>query len=491
MIHRLEFRQGKFNYWLAKSLEQASEAAIAGSLAHAVEAVFYKALDKISLYYMLIATKLFHGVLMSSESTKCHKIMPEEVWLWKIIEEQIEQELALHDYQEIHLSVLQDYTHFKQSRDSWAELCPGSNIFHNSLRVCRPDQAQSSLSLRPEGTISVLHSTAATLHNGDIKRYYYQGPMFRLDQDSQPMEFYQLGVELIGSASVLADSEIISLGFRLCKSLGLGDVSLRLNNYGCPQCRHRYLTVLKDHLQAHKQDYCHICLTALNNNPFAQTNCLDPDCRKSLMGSLKLTDYLCDECKDNYARIKKIQANLAHSYECDPYLLKDYSYYGQTVFDFVLKNNGSSIVLGGGGRYDELSLQMFGKVIPAVGFSLNIDTIFEVLLEREIHNPSKSDFSVYLCTQSENMEMMMLQIANELHSSGVKTVLAMDEEQDLDRQILKASAKDCSLLFSLREDNIRDGKVLLYNLAKEHQEYVALTQLTDAVLLARKALINQ
>lgn len=427
---------------------------------------------------------------MPSESTKCHKIMPEDVWQWKIIEKQIERELALHDYQEIHLSVLQDYSHFKQSRDSWAELCPSSNIFHNSLKVCKPDQTQSTLSLRPEGTISVLHSTAATLLNGDIKRYYYQGPMFRLDKDAQPMEFYQLGVELIGSDNVLADSEVISLGLRLCKSLGLTDVSLKLNNYGCPQCRHRYLVAIKDHLQQHKQDYCHVCLTALNQNPFAQTHCVDTSCRKSLMESHKLTDYLCDGCKENYARIKKIQANLAHSYECDPYLMKNYSYYGQTVFDFVLKHNGSTIVLGGGGRYDELSLQMFGKVIPAVGFSLNIDTIFEVLKEREIHNPSNNDFSVYLCTQSENMEMMMLQIASELHASGVKTVLGMDG-QDLEQQILQAGKKDCSLLFSLREDNIRDGKVLLYNLAKEHQEYVALTQLTDAVLVARKALIDQ
>lgn len=428
---------------------------------------------------------------MPSESTKCHKIMPEDVWQWKIIEQQIERELALHDYQEIHLSVLQDYSHFKKSKDSWAELCPGSNIFHNSLKVCRPDQEQSTLSLRPEGTISVLHSTAATLLNGDIKRYYYQGPVFRLDQDGEPMEFYQLGVELIGSDNVLADSEVISLGLRLCKSLGLADVSLRLNNYGCPQCRRRYLAAIKDYLQEHKQDYCHVCLTALNQNPFAQTHCVDTACRKSLLESHKLEDYLCDSCKENYSRIKKIQANLAHSYECDPYLIKNYSYYGQTVFDFVLKNNGSSIVVGGGGRYDELSLQMFGKVIPAVGFSLNVDTIFEVLKERKIHNPGNDDFSVYLCTQSENMEMMMLQIASELHAAGVKTLLGMDDEQDLEKQILKASEKECSLLFSLREDNIRDGKVLLYNLAKEHQEYVALTQLTDAVLVARKALNNQ
>jgi histidyl-tRNA synthetase len=464
--------------------------AVRSSPGGAVEADFDKSLDKIGLYFTLIATKLIHGDLMPSESTKCHKIMPEDVWQWKIIEGQIERELALHDYQEIHLSVLQDYSHFKQSQDSWADLCPDSNIFHKSLQICRPDQTPLPYSLRPEGTISVLHSTAADLQSGDIKRYYYQGPMFQLDKDLQPMEFYQLGVELIGSGSVLADSEVISLGLRLCKSLGLGDVSLKLNNYGCAQCRHRYLEAIKDHLQQHKQDYCHDCVTALHKNPFAQTHCIDPQCHKSLIESHKLADYLCDSCKEDYARIKKIQANLAHDYECDPYLLKNFSYYGQTVFDYVLKNNGSSIVVGGGGRYDDLSLQMFGKLIPAVGFSLNIDTIFGVLKERGIHNRSNNDFSVYLCTQSENMEMMMLQIASELHASGVKTVQGLDE-QDLEKQILKADEKGCSLLFCLREENIRDGRVLLYNLAKEHQEYVALTQLTDAVLVARRALIDQ
>lgn len=427
---------------------------------------------------------------MPSEPIKFHKILPEDVWQWKMIEKQIEQELILHDYQEIRLSVLQDYSQSKQDAQAWKELHPQNSIFHKSLKLCRADESNTQLSLRPEGTISVLHSIASSLQDAAIKRYYYHGPMFCVDHDDQPKEFYQLGVELIGSDKVLADSEVISLGLRLCKSLGLADVSIKLNNYGCAKCRKDFFLAVQEYLKQHRQDYCLKCFTALSQDPFAQTHCLDAACRKSLMGGPKISDYLCDSCQENYHRIKKIQANLAHSYHCDPYLLKNYSYYDKTVFDFVLENNGSSIVVGGGGRYDELSSMVLGKDVPAVGFYLNMDVIFEVLKRRAIHSPDKGYFSVYLCTGSEDMELMMLQIASDLHPLGVKTVLAMDT-QNLEQQIMKAKQGGCSLLFSLREDNIRDGKVLMHNLAKDHQEYVALTQLTDAVLVAQKALNNQ
>lgn len=426
---------------------------------------------------------------MLSNSINFHHFMPDEVWRWKQIEQQIEQDLLLHDYQEIRLSVLEDYDLLRQGISAFSLLQEGADYQPKTLRLCSPNEDVSLITLRPEGTISVLRNSAAHLEEESLTRLYYMGPMFRFDSSMRPMEFYQLGVELLGSDSVLADSEVMSLGIRLCKSLNLGDVALRLNNFGCQKCRLEYFEAIKQYLKQHKKEYCASCWEALQAKPFEASNCNDPQCSESLAGGPKITDYLCEECQKNFSQIKKIQANLGHSYKCDPFLYKNFSYYNQTVFDFVLENNGSAIVLGGGGRYDDLSRLITGKNIPAVGFYLNLDLIFQVLKQRALHNPEPASFSVYLCSQSDDMEMMMLQIISELHALGVKTILGMDNEA-LESQIKKAKQNRCSVLLSLREDHIRDGKILMHNLAKEHHEYVPLTQMSDAILVARKALNN-
>jgi histidyl-tRNA synthetase len=83
--------------------------------------------------------------------------------------------------------------------------------------------------------------------------------------------------------------------------------------------------------------------------------------------------------------------------------------------------------------------------------------------------------------------MMTLQIAQELHAQGIKTIIS-PEISDLQTEIAKASAKSCQVMLILREDNIREGKVLLRNLQKEHQDYISLKDTLPAILLARKAL---
>jgi len=434
-----------------------------------------------------MTVNIIDGAEMSQQAHSFHEFMPADVWRWKMIEHQVDQVLALHDYEEIRLSVLQDYSVLYQGLTALMHQQQAEEAVRKTLNLCVPNDDISLISLRPEGTISVLHHTARVFQPGEIHRFYYHGPMFRLDKNQRPMEFYQLGVELLGSETILSESEVISLGIKLCEALGLGDVKLRINSYGCKQCRHKFFEEVENYLSSHQDDFCAKCYQSLRHNPFEDTHCDDPRCHHLIKEGPKITDHLCDRCKVDFARIKKIQANLGHRYTVDPFLYKNFSYYNETVFDFVLGNGKQDLTIGGGGRYDDLSELITGKRIPAVGFYLNMDTIFAVLKQRGLFNPLAQAFSVYLCAQSPDMEMMLLQIAHELHSLGVRTVLGIDHDP-LERQIRKARGKECALLFAIREENIRDGKILLHNLVKDHQEYIPLAQMVDAVLIARKAL---
>ncbi len=403
------------------------------------------------------------------------------------MENTFDHALNLHDYQEIRLSILQDHEVLHKGITALMAGREAEQVERRTINLCQPDGELSLLSLRPEGTISVLHHTAQNAQHGAINRYYYHGPMFRLDKDGRAMEFSQLGVELLGSDSILSENEIISLGMRILRELGFRDASLKLNSFGCESCRRKFFADVRTGLEQHASEYCAPCLEELRANPFAETICEDERCRHRIPPELSIEGYLCAKCRENFRRIKKIQANLGHRFRIDPLLFKNFAYYNETVFDFVIEQADGELTLGGGGRYDYLSSRITGRKIPAVGFYLDLDAIFRVMDARNLFRPVQKTFAVYLCAQSPEMEMMMLQIAQELHDEDIKTVLNTDI-QDTDAEIKSARAHNCEIMISIREDNVRDGKLLLHNLVRDNQDYVQLNQLTQSVRMAQKTL---
>lgn len=426
---------------------------------------------------------------MAAEQNTFHEFMPEDVWKWKYIEHRVEHALSLHDYEEIRLSVLQDHAVLVNGLTALMPPHEAESVVDKTLNINTPEQDISLISLRPEGTISVLHHTARIWRDGQVHRFYYHGPMFRKDRDGRPMEFFQLGVELLGSDSILSENEVISLGVNICKALGIADIRLRLNSFGCKDCRPGFFADIRKHMENHRQEYCRDCFEELGSNPFEDTGCQDSSCRHCVSDGPVISDYLCDKCRDNFSRIKKIQANLAHHYTVDRHLFKNFSYYNETVFDFVVGDNENEVLVGGGGRYDYLSEKITGKNIPAVGFYLNMDTIFALMNRRNLFRLPDQAFSVYLCAQSQNTEMILLQIAHELQGHGIRTVIST-EVCGSEEEHRQARKKACALMMCIREDNLRDGKILMHNLVKEDQDYIPLDQIGNAVLLARKALIR-
>ncbi|HRY83983.1 MAG TPA: ATP phosphoribosyltransferase regulatory subunit [Candidatus Cloacimonadota bacterium] len=424
---------------------------------------------------------------MPEKHSGFHEFMPEDVWKWKIIESRVEDLLALYNYQEIRLSILQDHKVLHDGITALMQEDQAQDVEDKVLSLSGPDQSISLLSLRPEGTISVLHHTAKLAAPGDLQRLYYHGPMFRKDKQGNPMEFYQLGIEYLGSDSVLSENEVISLGMRICKQLGLHDIYLELNSFGCQTCRRPFKAAIRTYLEEHRNALCAHCYKVLYANPNAETGCTEPECLEVMAAAPKISEFLCPTCKKNFSKVKQIQANLAHSYKVNPAMLKNFSYYNETVFDFLLKNNGKPVMIGGGGRYDYLAERITGRKIPAVGFYLNLDTIFELMQQRKLFSRNTSPFTVYLCAQTQDMDIMLLQLASELHDYGITTYVN-PEIQDTESERRNAAAQGASLMLILRDENIREGKILLHNLVKEYPAYIPLNQVVGEILLAQKSL---
>jgi histidyl-tRNA synthetase len=90
--------------------------------------------------------------------------------------------------------------------------------------------------LRPELTSPVCRLVTSDALSGLTRPYklYYFGPCFRYcrPQPGRYREFYQAGVELMGTADALADAEVVAVAVKTLRNLGIRDFRLRLGDVG-------------------------------------------------------------------------------------------------------------------------------------------------------------------------------------------------------------------------------------------------------------------
>ena len=171
------------------------------------------------------------------------------------------------------------------------------------------DDGDRSLTLRPEGTAGVVRAYIEHgMHNqAQPTKLYYINPTFRCEntQAGRQRQFHQFGIELFGTANPVADAEIISLASTLFDRLGITDLQLEINSIGCPTCRAKYHEALKAYFESSKDKLCETCLSRLEKNPMRILDCKSPICSKIAENAPKITDYLCDECKEHFENVQK------------------------------------------------------------------------------------------------------------------------------------------------------------------------------------------
>ena len=140
-----------------------------------------------------------------------------------------------------------------------------------------PDGKGRLTSLRPEATAGIMRAyIAASLNSKEqVSRLYTFGPMFRHErpQKGRMRQFHQIDCELLGSASPLADADVISLLEQFITSLGIGRLTLRLNSLGCSECRPKYREALIAYLEKHESELCEDCQRRLHTNPLRVLDC--------------------------------------------------------------------------------------------------------------------------------------------------------------------------------------------------------------------------
>ena len=301
------------------------------------------------------------------------------------------------------------------------------------------DKGGRSITLRPEGTAGAVRSY---LENGLcnealpqkvcylISCYRYEKP-----QAGRLREFHQFGVECFGSASPLADAEIIALAKSLFDTLGVKDLSLEINSIGCPTCRAEYHKALKEYFSSRKDELCDTCKSRLDRNPMRILDCKSPSCHEIAEGAPVVIDYLCDECKEHFENVQKYLKAQNIEYTINPQIVRGLDYYTKTVFEFVSNSIGAQGTVCGGGRYDGLVEELGGQHTPSLGFAMGIERLMLLMEAQGCEFPEAEKPDLFIVALGEKATLKAVEIAKDMREEGFSSLL------DLNQRSVRAQMK--------------------------------------------------
>ncbi|MBF0160450.1 MAG: histidine--tRNA ligase, partial [Magnetococcales bacterium] len=303
-------------------------------------------------------------------------ILPQESRRWQEVEAIARQVFAVYHYGEIRTPLFEKTQLFTRA------VGETSDIVEKEMYTFL-DRSGESISLRPEGTASVVRAFIEHgLQQNLPWRIYYMGPMFRYErpQKGRFRQFHQIGCELFGSSVPVADVEMMAMLMRFFNALGVSDrVQLELNSLGCPVCRPPFRYQLLTFLQQQQHDLCDLCQSRMERNPLRVLDCKQATCQSIVTTAPKMIDHLCNDCHEHFSGVMEYAQAIGLSFKLNPLMVRGLDYYTRTVFEVTTTALGSQNAVAAGGRYDGLVAEMGGGAIPAIGFAAGIERLVLLL----------------------------------------------------------------------------------------------------------------
>ncbi len=323
-----------------------------------------------------------------------------------------------YNFQEIILPFVEDVSLFIRS------VGEETDIVQKEMYIFE-DKGGRKVALRPEGTASAVRAyiEEKMYAKGGYQKIFYEGAMFRYErpQAGRYRQFHQIGAEIFGVESPLADAELIKMVKDILDSLKI-EARLEINTLGSFESRKEYIKVLKDYLHKHKEDFCEDCKKRIERNPLRVLDCKVETCKDITKDAPVLIDFLSEESLERYEKLKEYLRALNVPFVENPRLVRGLDYYTDTVFEFITDKIGAQGTVAAGGRYDNLVEQLGGPKTPALGFAAGIERLMLLIEELPEEEPLISVIPVV-----SDFNIQALETAQTLRKKGIKTELILKE----------------------------------------------------------------
>ncbi len=406
-----------------------------------------------------------------------HDVLPDDSHRWQAFEAVIRQLMTAYGYKEIRMPLVESTELFCRS------IGEVTDIVEKEMYTFE-DRNGDKLSLRPEGTASCVRAGIqhGLLYN-QIQRLWYNGPMFRHErpQKGRYRQFHQFGVEAYGIATPDIDAELILIGARLWKQLGLKGVRLELNTLGSNQARTEYKQVLVDYLNQHRELLDEDSIRRLQTNPLRILDSKNPAMKQLLDNAPALMDHLDDESRQQFDRLKASLEVAGIEYSINPRLVRGLDYYCKTVFEWITDELGAQGTICAGGRYDGLVEQLGGKATSAIGFALGVERILSLLEAQQTQSADTID--IYLLLLGPACEIKGMQLAEQIRDQrpDIKMITHCGGGS-IKSQMKKADKSGAKIALILAEDELKNQQLTVkYLREKKQQTIISFNELTKFI----------
>ena len=364
---------------------------------------------------------------------------------------------------------------------------------------------EADLALRYDLTVPLARVIAQ--YQNDLpkfwKRYQIQ-PVWRADRPAKGRfrEFYQCDIDTVGSTSPTAEVEQMTAVGEIFQLLGFSDFKIVVNHRkvlaslleqaAIPPAQHESALVALDkfdkigeqgvaaefqtrQIEPKKASRVLEMLRDIFTTPFPvpeKAGVMVSRARLEALGTfLDGTEHqrAVDELSEIFKLVRET-AVAQHVY-VDPRLARGLSYYTGAIMEVAVPNSAGS--LGGGGRYDNLIGMFLGKDVPACGFSLGLERIIVVMMERGMFPDAVAGSAIDVMVTVWNDESRgdAIALAGDLRRGGLR-VDVYPEADKLGKQFKYASSRNVPRVAILGDDERARGEVAIKDLRSGVQKAV-------------------
>lgn len=337
------------------------------------------------------------------------------------------------------------------------------------------DKSGDSVSLRPEGTASVVR---AYIEHGMLNlpqpvKLWYFGPFFRHDrpQAGRYRQFWQVGYEVFGGTQAVLEVQLIVMARALFTAVGL-DTSLQVNSIGDKATRTQYAKALQTYLKTKKSELNEEQRLTLQKNPLRLLDSKDPSVQALLTDAPQILDALDEGSAKHFQDVLGYLDELDIPFVLNPRLVRGLDYYNRTVFEFwSVDDEGGQLGLGGGGRYDGLVEQLGGRPTPALGWSAGIERIVLKLKDKQIPARPAPTPEVFLAQLGDPARRKMLKLFEQLRSQAIRVVESMTKD-GIKQQLEVANKLGAHYTLIVGQKEMMDETILIRDMENGIQEVV-------------------
>jgi histidyl-tRNA synthetase len=402
-------------------------------------------------------------------------LLPSERPTWSRVERLATDLATRYGYREIETPVLEQSAVFERGVGESTDI-----VEKELFRLAQRSEDAEAWALRPEETAGI--ARAYVQHGMQTwpqpVKTTLVGPMFRYDrpQAGRYRQFRQWDVEAIGDPGPAIDAEIVELGARFFRDVGIGEVQVHLNSIGDASCRPAYLERLVEHYRGRSAELPGLEERRLETNPLRLLDSKDPAMAAVNATAPRIIDHLCEACAGHLAAVRDHLDALGVAYRMDPSLVRGLDYYTRTAFEYYRHGaEGQQQALGGGGRYDGLVELLGGRPTPGIGFAIGIDRVVLALGDSGVPAiPEPAPLAVVVGADPA-ATVERLRLATDLRAAGLSARAELSARR-IGRQ-LEAAVRDGAHFAVIVGDELVDGQVQLKDLQAGTQRVVALADL--------------